>query len=67
MLKIFFSEIIVVDSGSSDNTLNIVKEFTNNIFHQDWLGFAKQKSLQKVYVKEIALNLDADEEVTTKS
>lgn len=61
-----FSEIVVVDSGSSDNTLNIVKEFTNNIFHQDWLGFAKQKEYAKnLCTKDWVLNLDADEEVTT--
>ena len=61
-----FTEIIVVDSGSSDNTLNIAKEFTTNIFHQDWLGFAKQKEYAKnLCTKDWVLNLDADEEVTT--
>ena len=57
-----FDEIVVVDSGSIDNTLNIAKEYTNKIFHQDWLGFAKQKEYAKnLCQNEWVLNLDADE------
>lgn len=60
-----FDEIVVVDSGSSDNTLNIAKEFTNKIFHQDWLGFAKQKEYAKnLCQNDWVLNLDADEQLT---
>ena len=60
-----FDEIVVVDSGSTDNTLNIAKEYTNKIFHQDWLGFAKQKEYAKnLCQNEWVLNLDADEQLT---
>lgn len=60
-----FDEIVIVDSGSTDNTLNIAKEYTNKIFHQDWLGFAKQKEYAKnLCQNEWVLNLDADEQLT---
>ena len=60
-----FDEIIIVDSGSSDNTLSIAKEYSNKIFHQDWLGFAKQKEYAKnLCQNEWVLNLDADEQLT---
>lgn len=35
-------EIIVVDSESIDNTVKIAKEFTDKVFVQKWLGYAKQ-------------------------
>lgn len=40
----FADEIIVLDSGSSDKTEQICKQFENVKFqHQSWLGFGKQK------------------------
>jgi glycosyltransferase involved in cell wall biosynthesis len=40
----FADEVIIVDSGSLDNTLKIAEKFTNvKIIHQKWLGFGKQK------------------------
>ncbi|MFK2823803.1 glycosyltransferase family 2 protein [Arcobacter sp. YIC-80] len=61
-----FDEIIIVDSGSTDKTLEIVKDYTNNIFHQEWLGFSKQKQYAKdLCSNKWVLNLDADEELTT--
>ncbi|WP_169940060.1 glycosyltransferase family 2 protein [Campylobacter sp. RM15925] len=40
----FADEIIVLDSGSSDTTEQICKQFKNVKFqHQSWLGFGKQK------------------------
>lgn len=60
-----FDELIIVDSGSSDKTLEIAKEYTSKIFHKDWLGFAAQKEYAKeLCSNEWVLNLDADEELT---
>ena len=60
-----FSEIIIVDSGSSDKTLEIATSYTNKIYHQDWMGFAKQKEYARsLCSNEWVLNLDADEELT---
>lgn len=60
-----FAEIILVDSGSTDNTIEIAQAFNCNIYHQDWLGFAKQKQLALSYCKsEWVLNLDGDEVVS---
>ena len=40
----FANEVIVIDSGSSDDTAKICSEFKNVKFHyQAWLGFGKQK------------------------
>lgn len=58
-------EIIVIDSQSTDNTVNICKEYTDKVFICDWPGFGKQKqrALDKV-TKEWVLSLDADEVVS---
>ena len=56
------SEIIIVDSGSTDSTLEICKKYTDKIFHQDWLGFGKQKNIAlEKCSNEWVLNLDSDE------
>lgn len=58
-------EIIVVNSESSDNTVKIAREFTENVYTQKWLGYAKQKSYAISLAKnEWVLSLDADERVT---
>ena len=60
-----FDEVIIVDSGSKDETLEIAKEYTDKIYHQKWLGFAAQKEYAKnLCTNEWVLNLDADEQVT---
>ncbi len=57
-------EIIVVDSGSSDNTVAICREYTVNVFLQGWLGFARQKNfaIEKA-TGDWVLSLDADEPI----
>jgi glycosyltransferase involved in cell wall biosynthesis len=60
-------EIIIVDSGSNDKTLEICREFTNKITHQDWQGYVKQKRFALEQCScDWVLNVDADEEVSTE-
>src|SRR5580693_10348888 len=57
-------EIIVVDSGSTDRTVEIAKSFSARIFTEDWKGYAAQKNsaIEKASGDWI-LSLDADEEL----
>ena len=61
----FADEIIVLDSGSTDETVAIAREFTPLVFSTDWQGYGvqKQRALDKAS-SEWVLNLDADESVT---
>ena len=55
-------EIIVVDSGSTDRTLEIARSFGGNIFTEAWKGFAGQKNSAMAKASgEWVLQLDADE------
>lgn len=55
-------EIIILDSGSQDNTLAICRQYTQKIFSTDWPGFGLQKNraLDKAKGKWV-LSIDADE------
>jgi glycosyltransferase involved in cell wall biosynthesis len=57
-------EIIVLDSGSSDDTVAICQRFTSQVFVTDWPGFGlqKQRALDKAR-GDWVLSLDADEQV----
>jgi len=57
-------EIIVVDSGSTDRTVEIAKSFAAKVFVEEWKGFAAQKNsgIDKAE-GEWVLSLDADEEL----
>lgn len=58
-------EIIIFDSGSSDETIAICKQFTEQVFVTDWPGFGpqKQRALEKAN-HDWVLSIDADEEVS---
>ena len=56
------SEIIVVDSGSTDRTVEIAKSFGAHVFIEPWKGFAAQKnSAMEKGSGDWVLQLDADE------
>jgi len=58
-------EIIVVDSGSSDDTVAIAREFTPQVYKHDWPGFGAQKNRALGYAThEWVFSIDADERVT---
>jgi len=60
-----FAQIVVVDSGSTDGTLEIARRYTDKVLHQDWLGYSKQKAFALAQcTQDWVLSLDADEEVT---
>lgn len=64
-LKDWVDEIIVVDSGSTDRTLDIIKNYNVKIFHRKFDNYANQKNwaLNKASGKWI-ISVDADEVIT---
>lgn len=58
-------EIVVIDSLSEDDTVEICKEYTDKVYEHQWLGYIGQKNLirDKASCKWI-LFIDADEEVS---
>lgn len=58
-------EIIVVDSGSSDATVEICRKFGAQVQVHDWQGFGTQKNRALSYAThEWVFSIDADERVT---
>ena len=58
-------EIVVVDSGSTDATLDIARSFGARVFAEPWKGFGPQKNSAIAHATgDWILSLDADEEVS---
>lgn len=58
-------EIVVLDSGSTDGTEQIAKEFGARFEHQDWLGYVGQKNrVLSLATHDWVFSLDADEELS---
>lgn len=61
-------EIIVVDSGSTDSTIEICKKYNCNIIQSEWLGYGKTKQLAvNSASNNWILSIDSDEQVSEKS
>jgi glycosyltransferase involved in cell wall biosynthesis len=61
----FADDLVVVDSGSSDATLEIAAKYKARIFHEPFRGYAAQKQLAiDKAAHDWVLLLDADEAVT---
>lgn len=60
-----FSEIIVLDTGSTDHTIDILNELNVTLYQSDWKGYAKSKKECFSYANQPWIFwLDADEVLT---
>jgi glycosyltransferase involved in cell wall biosynthesis len=60
-------EIVVVDSGSTDDTLDICRRYTSRIFCREWTGFVDQKNhAADKAAHNWVFSLDADERPSSR-
>ncbi len=64
-IKDLADEIVIIDSNSTDDTIDIAKSYGAKTYTQTWLGYAEQKNLAlEKCSNDWILCLDADEVVT---
>jgi glycosyltransferase involved in cell wall biosynthesis len=62
---VWADEIVVVDSGSTDRTIEICREYTQHVFQENWHGYVEQKNIANAKSSyNWILNVDADEVVS---
>ena len=58
-------DLVVVDSGSTDQTVEIARRYTDRVSTHDWQGYGAQKNYATgLAAHDWVLSLDADERVT---
>lgn len=64
-IRDWVDEIIVVDSGSTDATMDIAASLGASVFYNPWRGYGPQKRFAETLCRnDWIFNIDADEEVT---
>lgn len=64
---LWFDDIVVVDCGSTDNTVELAKKFGARTFFREFDGYGTQKRFAVEQAKhDWVINIDADEVITTE-
>ncbi|WP_337842713.1 glycosyltransferase family 2 protein [Rheinheimera sp.] len=64
-LKGWVDQLIVLDSGSKDRTVEIARQYADTVYQTDWPGFGPQRNRALAYCEhDWVLSIDADEIIT---
>lgn len=67
VLESGLAELIIIDTGSNDNSINIAKDYTDKLYEHPWTNdFSEMRNISISYAKgEWIWIIDADEELET--